>query len=299
MDRLVIPSFTQPHPMRTSLARSRLRQGLPVRIACQYYPTAMMPAHAAKAGYDAIWLDGEHNTWDRRELQRMIALHHLANIDCIVRTGSRNATDLYHLLEDGATGLMIPLVHTPEDAAALAQAVKFYPVGQRGLDGASLDNDFYLQGTAAYPAAANEQTLLILQIESAEGLANIDAIAATKGVDGLFIGPGDLALRLGCPLDWKHPKMMAAQASIAAAAARHGVAWGRPSGTAEDIAAIAKLGARLIAHGSDFSGIAQVMANGGRTLAEALNAGQESTPGQPVQPPCSGGSLSSGSVALS
>lgn len=256
--------------MRPSLVRSRLRQGLPARIACQYYPTAMMPAHAAKAGYDAIWLDGEHNTWDRRELQRMIALHHLANIDCIVRTGSRNATDLYHLLEDGATGLMIPLVHTPEEAAALVSAVKFPPLGQRGLDGAGLDNDFYLQGTAAYPAAANQETLLILQIESAEAVTNIEAIAATKGVDGLFIGPGDLALRLGCPLDWKHPQMIAAQSAIAEAAARHGVAWGRPSATAEDIAVIAGLGARLIAHGSDFSAIAQLLANGGRTLATGL-----------------------------
>lgn len=85
-----------------------------------YYPSAMMPAHAAKAGFDAIWLDAEHNTWDRRELQRMLALHHLANIDCIVRTGSTNATDLYHLLEDGATGLMIPLVNTAAESAALA-----------------------------------------------------------------------------------------------------------------------------------------------------------------------------------
>ena len=134
--------------MRPSLIRSRLSQDKAVRIACMYYANTMMPAHAANAGYDAIWLDTEHNTWDRHELQRMIAMHHLANIDCIVRTGSRNPTDLYHILEDGAAGLMIPLVNTPEDAAALASAVKYPPVGQRGLDGASLDNDFYLHGTA-------------------------------------------------------------------------------------------------------------------------------------------------------
>src|SRR5678815_123498 len=117
--------------MRHSLIRSRLRQDKPVRIVCMYYPVSMLPAHASKAGFDAIWLDTEHNTWDRRELQRLIAQHHLANIDCIVRTGSRNATDLYHLLEDGASGLMIPLVNTPEDAAAVARAVKFPPLGQR------------------------------------------------------------------------------------------------------------------------------------------------------------------------
>lgn len=256
--------------MRPSLTRSRLRQGKAARIACMYYPTAMMPAHAAKAGFDAIWLDAEHNTWDHRELQRMIALHHLANIDCIVRTGSRNATELYHLLEDGATGLMIPLVNTPADAHALAQAVKFPPVGQRGLDGAGLDNDFYLEGTAKYPRAANEETLLILQIESPEALAQIDAIAGTKGVDGLFIGPGDLALRLNCPLDWNEPKMIDAEDAVAAAAAKHGIAWGRPGSNAEQIARIAKKGGKLIAHGSDFGAAMTQLPVYARTLTESL-----------------------------
>ena len=258
--------------MRPSLIRSRLRQNQAVRIACLYYPTAMLPAHAARAGFDAIWLDAEHSTWERRELQRFIALHHLANIDCIVRTGSRNATDLYHLLEDGATGLMIPLVNSAADAHALAQAVKFPPLGQRGLDGAGLDNDYYLSGTATYPAAANAETFLIVQIETPEAVANVDAIAATPGVDGLFIGPGDLSLRLGCPLDWTNPKMIAAQATVAAAAARHGKAWGRPSGSAADIATLAQQGAKLIAHGSDFGAVMKMLPVFGEAMSEGLGA---------------------------
>jgi len=256
--------------MRPSLIRSRISQDLPARIACMYYPTAMMPSHAAKAGFDAIWLDAEHNTWDRRELQRMISLHHLANIDCIVRTGSRNATELYHLLEDGATGLMIPLVNTPEDAAALANAVKFPPLGQRGLDGASVDNNFYLDGTATYPADANNETFLMVQIESPESLANIDAIAATPGVDGLFIGPGDLSLRLECPPDWTHPKMTGAEDAVAAAAAKHHIAWGRPAGNAEQISRIATKGGRLIAHGSDFGSVMSMLPNFAKTLEDSL-----------------------------
>lgn len=256
--------------MRPSLIRTRLRQNLPARIACMYYPTAMMPAHAAKAGFDALWLDAEHNTWDRRELQRLISLHHLANIDCIVRTGSRNATDLYHLLEDGATALMIPLVNTADDAAALAQAVKFPPLGQRGLDGAGIDNDFYLPGTVTYPAAANAETLLILQIETPEALTNLDAIAGTRGVDGLFIGPGDLALRLGCPLDWNNQELTNAEDAVAATAAKYGIAWGRPAGNAEQISRVAKKGGKLIAHGSDFGAVMTMLPTYGNTLAAAL-----------------------------
>lgn len=235
-----------------------------------YYPNAMMPAYALKAGYDAIWLDAEHNTWERREIQRLLAMHHLAGIDCIVRIGTRNPTDLYHLLEDGATGLMIPLVNTGAEALALVQAVKYPPLGQRGLDGAGLDNQFYLNGVEGYPAIANEETLLIVQIETPEAVANVDAIAGTKGIDGLFIGPGDLALRLQCPADWTQPKMQEAQAAVAAAAKKHGIAWGRPSRNAEDIAAMAKLGGKLIAHGSDFGAVAGMLATWNKTFNEGL-----------------------------
>ncbi len=255
--------------MRPSLIRSRLRQDKPVRIACMYYPVSMMPAHAAKAGFDAIWLDAEHNTWDRCDIQRLIAQHHLANIDCIVRTGSRNATDLYHLLEDGASGLMIPLVNTPKDAAAVARAVKFPPLGQRGLDGAGLDNNFYLDGASAYPAAANAETFLMVQIETPESLAAIDVIAATAGVDGLFIGPGDLSLRLECPLDWNQPKMIAAEDAVARAAARNKIAWGRPARNAEDIARVMQKGGRLIAHGSDFGAVMAMLPNFAKAFATA------------------------------
>jgi 4-hydroxy-2-oxoheptanedioate aldolase len=257
--------------MRPSLIRSRLKQNQAVRIACMYYPVNMMPAHAAKAGYDAIWLDTEHNTWERHEIQRVLLQHHLANIDCIVRTGSRNANDLYRLLEDGASGLMIPFVNTAAEAAALAAATKFPPIGQRGLDGAGFDNDYYLNGTATYPAEANRETFLIVQIETPEAIANVEAIAATPGVDGLFIGPGDLSLRLGCELDWTNSKLLAAEDAVAAAAAKHGKAWGRPAGSAEQIQHVFNKGGRLIAHGSDFGSVMVGLANSGQTFAAALS----------------------------
>lgn len=258
--------------MRSSRIRSRLKNNQVARIACLYYPTVMMPAHAAQAGFDALWLDNEHNTWDRREIQRMLSLHHLADIDCIVRTGSRTPTELYRLLEDGATALLIPLVNSREEARALVQAVKFPPIGQRGVDGAGLDNGFGLNGREGYFDAANRETLLIIQIESPEALAVIDQIASVPGLDGLFIGPGDLSLRLNCPMDWAHPAMSQAQACVAAAAAKHGIAWGRPARTAEDIRSLAALGGRLIAHGSDYGAVSQMLPQFGARFNEALGA---------------------------
>ena len=120
--------------------------------------------------------------------------------------------------------------------------------------------------------ASIEKTIADVVAVAVPSSTDTPAIAGTPGVDGLFIGPGDLSLRLGCPLDWKNPKMVAAEDAVAAAAARHGIAWGRPSGTAEDITALAKKGGRLIAHGSDFGAVMKMMPVFGQTMSDGLGA---------------------------
>ena len=80
----------------------------------------------------------------------------------------------------------------------------------------------------------------------------------------------DLALRLGCPADWNHPQMTAAEDAVAAAAARHRIAWGRPGGNVEQIARIARKGGKLIAHGSDFGAIMTMLPAYAKNLADGL-----------------------------
>lgn len=268
--------------MRTSKILKKLRAGEVARICCLYSPMNMYARHAANAGFDGIWLDNEHNIWDNRELQRMIALHHLADIDCVVRPAVLGKTQLYQLLETGATGVLVPHVSTRAAAEFLVDALKFPPIGHRGLDGASIDNDFFLQGAQQYPAAANRETLVAVQIETAEALENVDEIASVPGVDLLFIGPGDLALRLGVPLDWTDPKMQAAQQKVAAAAARHGIHWGRPSGSVEDMKRLIRAGARFIAHGSDFESVMFSMQQRYRKVFEQALADETSDNAPPL-----------------
>jgi 4-hydroxy-2-oxoheptanedioate aldolase len=162
-------------------------------------------------------------------------------------TKEKNA--LYRLLEDGAAGLMIPHVSTPEHARELVQAVKFPPLGDRGLDGSGLDGNFYINLPPTYPQDANRETFLVVQIETPLALENVEAIAAVPGVDVLFLGPGDMSLRLNCSPSVNDPQMMAAQKKIATAAKKHGKAWGRPVGTGEDAKVVIDLGAQLVAHG--------------------------------------------------
>ena len=190
------------------------------------------------------------------------------DIDIMVRPPTLEKTRLYRYLEDGAAGLMIPHVNTSEKTATLVDAVKFPPLGDRGLDGAGLDADYFvngMDGVETFLDAANKETFLVVQVETPEAIANVEQIAATPGLDGIFVGPGDLGLRIrrtktDLTLD-------AAFAQVAAACARHGIAWGTPVGSPEDLAKRQDQGGQLLAHGSDFGGMMNILKTSALTFA--------------------------------
>ncbi len=113
-------------------------------------------------------------------------MFHLADIDCLLRAPTLEKTLLYRYLEDGAAGLMIPPCLHSQKARELVQALKFPPLGDRGLDGAGLDCDYIIQGGESYPDEANAETFLVVQIETVEAVLNVDEIAAVPGVDALL-----------------------------------------------------------------------------------------------------------------
>lgn len=248
--------------MRKSKTLARLRAGQVARICGLGHFIPSYICHAAEAGFDCIWLDLEHRTIDDRDVQALLAFFHLYDIDCMLRPATLEKTRLYRYFEDGAAGLMIPHVSTVEKAQMLVQAVKFPPLGDRGLDGAGLDGDFYLRGGPDYPQQANDETFLVVQIETLEAVRNVDAIAAVPGIDGLFIGPGDLSLRL------RHSdgslSLDQATERVAAAAARHGKAWGRPVGSRDQLRQLHDQGARLLAHGGEFLVLKEMLAEKAR-----------------------------------
>ena len=241
--------------MRTSKILAKIRAGKVARVCSTGSPIHMLPALAAHFHYDGIWVDAEHRTWDPREVQAMIACHHAANIDCLWRPPTKEKTALYRLLEEGASGLMIPHVGTPEEARFLVDAIKFPPLGDRGFCGGGRDAAFWVGAPKDYTERANRETFLTVQIETPSALENVEAIAAVPGVDVLFLGPGDMSLRLGCSPGVSDARMLEVQKTIAAACRKHGKAWGRPVGTIEDARVIGELGAQLIAFGSEFGGL--------------------------------------------
>mgnify|MGYP000848338764 FL=1 len=239
--------------MRKSKTLKRIREGGLARCANlgSYIPPYI--AHAARAGYDCIWLDLEHRAIDFKELQVLMAHFRLYDIDCLLRAPTLEKTGLYRYLEEGATGLMIPHVSTAEKARQLVQAVKFPPIGDRGLDNAGFDSDYRItSNNIEYIEWANRETFLVVQIETPEAVENVEEIAAVPGVDMLFVGPGDLGLRYQLAGDNEGAMLEAAFEQVAAAAKRHGVSWACPSGTIDDMKKKRAQGAQLLANCGDF-----------------------------------------------
>ena len=242
--------------MRQSKTLKKFHDGQCARVCGLGHYLPFFVRYAAHVGYDVIWLDLEHRTMSNREVQNLIALCHYNDIDCMVRTPTREHTHLYRYLEEGATGLMMPLVSDAETAQHVVNSVKFPPAGNRGLDGAGLDADFGLdvwRTDSTYTDDANRETFVAIQIETLEALKNIEEIAAVPGIDAFFIGPGDLGLRLSHLERTNSMALDDAIARVADVASKHKIAWGMPAGTTERITQLRSMGAQLLNHGGDFA----------------------------------------------
>lgn len=231
-----------------------------------------MPAfirHAAEFGYDCIWLDLEHRTMDDRETQALLGFSHQFDVDVMVRATTIEKTRLYRYFEDGATGVMIPHVSTAAMANDIVQAVKYPPIGDRGLDGAGADADYIWGGGPEYIEAANRETFVVVQIESPTAVKNLESIAAVKGVDALFVGLADLGMRIRVSEE-SVPTLEESIEMVAAAAAKHNLAWGHPAPNKEMAEKMISQGAKLIPHGGEYIGVIDALRNCSKTLDEVF-----------------------------
>lgn len=241
--------------MRPSKVLSKLRSSGFVRMAGLGHYLPFYIRYAAHFKYDGLWFDLEHRAMDSREVQSILAMCRQHDIDCMVRPPTLERTRLYRYLEDGATGFMIPFMSTADVARHVVDCTKFPPLGNRGIDGAGIDGDFgievWKEGTT-YFEDANRETFIVGQIETVEGLRNVDAIAAVEGIDVVFIGPADLTHRLETDpnVNWT---LDDAISRVSDAAERHGKAWGITAGTPEQVANYRGLGASLVPWGGDFN----------------------------------------------
>ena len=146
----------------------------------------------ARQGFDWVHVDGQHTAWHRHTFTQAFAAVRSGGATPIARVNQNDYYAIGHVLDDGAHGVIIPMVHTAEEAEQAQFAARFPPLGGRsgGYGGAVVYGPDYIE-------RANDEVLLAVQIESADGLENADAIMAVESVDACWVGPTDLGRSIG------------------------------------------------------------------------------------------------------
>lgn len=219
----------------------------------------------AGAGLDWLMIDMEHGPVGLSEVQVMLQATAAYPVTTIVRVPANDAVWIKQVLDLGAQTIMVPMVSTAAEAAAAVAHASYPPSGTRGV-GNALARSGRWNRVDDYLANAAEYTSVIVQIETAEGVENAEAIASTPGVDGVFVGPSDLAASMGLIGQQTHPEVVAA-VERAFAGVR---AAGKPVGVNAFVESAARgyadAGARFVLVGADVS----LAARGAENLAKTF-----------------------------
>jgi 4-hydroxy-2-oxoheptanedioate aldolase len=214
------------------------------------------------AGFDWVIVDTQHGSVTGPDLVKVIQALALGGTPAVVRVPWTDEATIMRALDVGAAGVIVPMVNSAEEAAACASAMRYPPDGIRSMGPT--------RGAYASPEAANADVVLLVMIETAEALERVDEIAAVPGVDGLFVGPIDLALSLGLPLDWtgRHPDVLAAMDTIVAAAEKAGIFVGTVSSGAAHAKDLVGRGVKFVSLGADVGYVRAGIALDAAVLAE-------------------------------
>ncbi|MDH4419676.1 MAG: HpcH/HpaI aldolase/citrate lyase family protein [Acidovorax sp.] len=204
---------TPTNSFKQALAKGEAQIGLWLGLADAYTAEIL-----AGTGYDWLLVDGEHAPNDLRSILHQ--LQAIASASSALPPGARaphaiarvpvgDTALIKQYLDIGAQTLLVPMVDTPEQAQQLVRATRYAPEGMRGM-GSALARSSRWQAYPRYVHEANQQVCLLVQAETVEAMAHLDAIAATPGVDGVFIGPADLSASMGHPGNPGHPDVQAA-----------------------------------------------------------------------------------------
>ncbi|WP_420395414.1 HpcH/HpaI aldolase family protein [Nioella sp.] len=162
----------------------------------------------AGCDYDWLLIDTEHSAMGAVDTLPLMQAAAPYPVSAVVRPGWNDAVEIKKLLDCGAQSLLIPYVQNAAEAAAAVAATRYPPHGIRGMAGTTRATRY--GAVKDYATRAHEEICLLVQVETAEALGQIEAIAAVEGVDGIFIGPADLAASMGYPGQGSHPEVKAA-----------------------------------------------------------------------------------------
>jgi 2-keto-3-deoxy-L-rhamnonate aldolase RhmA len=211
--------------------RRRLRESQPV-FGCTITSTSLeTAARAASAGFHFLWLELEHSPVTLETVRHIVLATRDLPAVPFARVPVAETWIAKRVLDAGVHGVVFPFVSTPALAKLVANACRYPPAGRRG-SGAGLATSCW-PDPDGYHDSADLNIIVVAIIEEASALPHVDEIAATDGIDVLFVGTGDLSFSLGLRGQQDHPQVEEAAQRVLSAAKRHGKVAGRPAGSAE------------------------------------------------------------------
>lgn len=235
--------------MRENKALAAWRKGEQTVGAWLSLPVPHSAELLSSVGFDWVCVDMQHGLIDYTDLVRMLPAISTGDVTPIVRVPWNQPYEIMKALDAGAYGVIVPMVNNREDAAAAVEACRYPPDGLRSFGPIRAA----LYGGRGYAVESNQQIACIVMLETKEGLDNLEAIVTTPGVDGVYIGPSDLALALGLPAngDTDDPTHAAAVKRIEDCCREHGVAIGIHTSSPEYSKRYVDRGFNFVTLGSD------------------------------------------------
>src|SRR5918992_1251564 len=241
---------TVPNHALRQLRAGKLAIGLGVNQA----RTVGIATVAKTAGFDWLFIDGEHGSLDGDTIAQIATAALGAGVTPIVRVAGFEHWHASRMLDNGAQGVVFPHVDNSQEASRVANACRYPPVGKRSMGGALAQLGYASVPVGEAAGLMNEETLVVVMIESPEGVANAEEIAAVKGVDALLIGTNDLCFEMGIPGQFNDPRVADAYRKVIAACRKHGKFPGMGGMyTPELLERHIGMGVQLVLAGSDFS----------------------------------------------
>ena len=241
--------------MRASRIKRKLKCDEPVLITALHLIDASLFELTSLMGFDGIWMDMEHHSYSLETAAQLMRAARVGSSDILIRPAKGEFMAMGRMLEAGANAIMYPRCDDAKEAAEVVRWAKFAPLGTRGFDGAGADMPYCSMSVRDYISQANDETVIIIQLEDQHAVDAADAIAAVDGVDALMVGIADYSILCGVPGQFDHPKVQDAINHVAQAAKRQGKHWGTPSMNAEHCRRLMEMGARVHFHGADIVAI--------------------------------------------
>jgi 4-hydroxy-2-oxoheptanedioate aldolase len=233
-------------PDRTNHMKEKIARGEAALGCSVMFPSPQVAEMLGHAGFDWVLIDCEHGSASLADVEVMAMACDAAGITPIARPRTNSAADIQSVMDRGVMGVQVPHVNTAEDARRAVAAVRFGPGAARGLAAGTRPDSWGLGARMPdFAARANAQTLVCVQLEHAEAIANVEAILAVEGIDVFFIGPSDLSQSMGYPGNPKAPPVARAIEQTLARIVAAGRAPGMPA-TAEALPEVLGLGCRYV-----------------------------------------------------